>query len=291
MSMVGTRANGLQQRRGAAGSGRSQLKRSEASVARCPGHPAELHTLARLIEHNIVPRLVEGHSANTGSASQLKAEVEPFTQAILAAGASASRETFASLIAQGHTLDALFEHLLVPAAVHLGSMWDSDALDFLEVTRGMDHIHQILLEHASSFCTDGKTSGPQRRILLVTLPEERHRLGLCLVRANFWREGWDVCCSELEFAADLEALVRATHYDAVGISAGRVGDAATLARNLKRVRKASRNRDLIIIAGGRAFQRDEGLVAAVGVDATAPSGREAVVMLRRLLDSRRAAPA
>jgi hypothetical protein len=114
-------------------------------------------------------------------------------------------------------------------------------------------------------------------------------LGLCLVRADFWREGWDVCCGELQFMNDLDKMVKSTHYDAVGISAGRVGDAPMLARSLTRVRKSSLNPDLVIITGGYAFQRDPQLSSTIGADIAAATGREAAAKLRQRLQNRAAA--
>jgi hypothetical protein len=267
---------------------------AESVAAPGPAGKLALHiknrpALAQLIETNIIPRLISEHGEHECAISpdhRLDLEVEGFTEATLAEQASVAMDYFADLVHRGFLLDTLFERLVVPAALRLGEMWERDARDFLDVSRGMDHIQQIILAHSSVFCTDGKVAGDPRRILLVTLPQERHRLGLCLVRAQFWREGWDVCCGELQFINDLESLVRATRFDAIGLSAGRVGDAQMLAHSLARVRKASLNRGLLIIAGGLAFERDDGLRTAIGVDAVASSARDGVVTLRRILDQR-----
>jgi len=278
------------QRRAAAGRKAKRATSSElpAELECAPASPPakEARTLAHLIETNIIPRLVEEHGPSRFEAMTLEAEVLEFTDAILDYEAAPSMSFFTGMLERGVPLDTLFQYLLVPAALRMGEMWEKDARDFVEVTRGMDHIHQIILAHSAAFCTDGRVSDAQRSILLVALPQERHRLGLCLVRADFWREGWDVCCNELQYFGDLEALVSDTHYDAVGISAGRVGDAPMLARSLAKARKASRNRNLLIIGGGIAFQHSATLASEIGIDATASSGREAATLLRRMLDAK-----
>lgn len=286
MASNGIRAHDLQQRGSLVGSGKSQSEKSAEPDCMPVRKPAgKSRTLAQLIETDIIPRLVDGHGAAQVEASALSGEVLAFTDAILEDDSAASLASFANLLERGVPLDTLFQYLLVPAAIRLGEMWEKDARDFIDVARGMDHIHQIILAHSAAFCTDGRVSDRQRRILLVALPQERHRLGLCLVRADFWREGWDVCCNELQFLGELSSLVEDTHYDALGISAGRVGDMPTLARNLARARKASRNKSLLIIGGGLAFQRDPTLAASIGCNATAGSGREAAALLRRLLNA------
>lgn len=285
MANNGSPAHDLQQRESLVG--RSSSQNQDVSEPTCTPvkKPAgKSRTLAKLIETEIIPRLVDSHAAAQAEASALSGEVLAFTDAILEDDSAASLASFANMLERGVPLDTLFQHLLVPAALRLGEMWEKDARDFLDVARGMDHIHQIILAHSAAFCTDGRVSDRQRRILLVALPQERHRLGLCLVRADFWREGWDVCCNELQFLGELEMLVGDTYYDAIGISAGRVGDVPTLARNLDRARKASRNKSLLVVGGGLAFQRDPGLATAISCNVTASSGREAVALLRRLLN-------
>jgi hypothetical protein len=128
----------------------------------------------------------------------------------------------------------------------------------------------------------------ERHILLVTLPEEHHRLGLCILRSHFWREGWTVDCRELKSLWELQKLAADRPYDALCVSAARVPDAAALAREIKTVRRRSCRNDLVIMAGGHAFHSDPRLSMAVGVDATAISARECVAMLRRFFDRKAA---
>jgi hypothetical protein len=290
MAVNGVRTRDLQQWGGLVGSSKSSTQRGTVPSCTPVTKPAaKSRTLAHLIETDIIPRLVDGHGAAQTEASALSSEVLAFTDTILEDDSASALASFANLLERGIPLDTLFQYLLVPAAIRLGEMWEKDARDFIDVARGMDHIHQIIIAHSAAFCTDGRVSDRQRRILLVALPQERHRLGLCLVRADFWREGWDVCCNELQFLGELAGLVEDTHYDALGLSAGHVGDVPTLARNLARARKTSRNKSLLIIGGGLAFKRDPTLAPAIGCNATADSGREAAALLRRLLNAEPAA--
>ncbi len=150
---------------------------AEFVVASGPAGKLALHiknrpALAQLIETNIIPRLITEHGEHECAISPDHAvdlEVEGFTDATLAEQASVAMDYFADLVHRGFLLDTLFERLVVPAALRLGEMWERDARDFLDVSRGMDHIQQIILAHSSVFCTDGKVGGDPRRILLVTL--------------------------------------------------------------------------------------------------------------------------
>jgi methanogenic corrinoid protein MtbC1 len=242
--------------------------------------------LSRVIENTVVPRLVAQHARPTDLS--LEAEVATFTDALMAGDASSARDHFDALSRRGHPLDLLFENLLAPAAARLGLMWDRDAIDFLDVAHAVNHIQQIILDAARTFCTDSTTGMSERNVLLVTLPEEHHRLGLCVLRSHFWREGWTVDCRELNSARELQTLVSERPYDALCVSAARVPDAAALAHEFKIVRRASCRSGLVIMAGGHAFNADPSLPVTVGVDATATSARECIAVLRRFFDRKAA---
>ncbi len=244
--------------------------------------------LSKVIENTVVPRLVAQHAPSIDLI--LEAEVATFTDALLANDKSSARDQFESLSRRGHPLDLLFESLLAPAAMRLGHMWDRDAIDFLDVAQAMNHIQQIILDEARTFCTDSATGVSERNILLVTLPEEHHRLGLCILRSHFWREGWTVDCRELNSSWELhelnsswelQKLVSDRPYDALCVSAARILEAAALAHDFKTVRRVSCRSNIVIMAGGHAFNADPRLSMTVGVDATATSARECIAVLRR----------
>lgn len=255
--------------------------------------------LARLIETNIIPRLLGKHDGDMAagpSDGQLtdgeRARcVEEFTETTLAPNSDLSAAYFDNLLRLGFTCSALFTGILVPSARRLGELWDRDLRDFTEVARGMDHIQQIVLAHCSMFTHELDVAHVQRRILLMPLPSEGHRFGLLLIRAQFWRAGWEVSCDVPGEIDELVKLVKQTRFDVVGISAGAVPDARSLARDIARVRKASRNKDLVVLVGGQAFMRDPDLVVAIGADATASDGREAVERVNILLQNRLQRPA
>jgi hypothetical protein len=242
--------------------------------------------LSRVIENTVVPRLVSRHAPRNDLS--VEAEVATFTDALLANDISSVRDHFEALSRRGHPLDLLFESLLAPAAIRLGLMWDRDAIDFLDVAHAMNHIQQIILDEARTFCTDVTTGMGERHILLVNLPEEHHRLGLCILRSHFWREGWTVDCRELNSLRELQKLVTDRPYDALCVSAARIPDAAALAHELKTVRRVSCRSHLVIMAGGHAFNADPRLSMTVGVDATATSARECITVLRRFFDRKTA---
>lgn len=277
MGVAGYHAYGLRQRGVAVRGGRPQPSTYQ-SQDRGPSQ----NTLASVIENTVVPRLVAQHAPR--AKLDLELEVAAFTKTVLDPDPALAHDHFSALLDQGYPIDLLFDNLLAPAAARLGLLWDRDEIDFLEATHAMHHIQQIILSQAAAFYAAGSTVGIERNVLLVTLPDELHRLGRCLLRTHLWREGWSVDCHELKTMSELQDLVRNRLYDALGISVTRLSDPTLLAHALHGVRKASCNKDLVIMAGGRAFNADTSLATAVGVDATAAGGRECVSVLRRFFD-------
>jgi hypothetical protein len=67
------------------------------------------------------------------------------------------------------------------------------------------------------------------------------------------------------------------------MSASREGQVDKIASNIQSVRRASRNKDLFVLVGGRLFVERPELVSAVGADATAASGGEALLIANQTL--------
>jgi methanogenic corrinoid protein MtbC1 len=266
--------------------GSSQTPRTGASSRKA---------LAGIIENDIIPRLLRTHEdgtlADLPSSGLTGAErverIEEFTEVVLQPDIRPAMEYFDMLRLQGASIEILFNELLAPTARRLGELWERDIRDFTEVTRGVDHIQQIVMAYCSAFCNEVPCPQSSRRILLMTLPGERHNLGVCIIRAHFWREGWDVWCDTPQSLKDLAKLVKSQWFDVLGFSATRVSEPDKLGLDIKNIRKASINEDLTIIVGGHAFFDNHKLVASVGADGTAVDGRQAVKYMSERLRERR----
>jgi len=181
---------------------------------------------------------------------------------------------------QGFTMEALFQDLLAPTARRLGVLWDEDINDFLDVTRGMGRLQQIVRTFSEAFDEEASKPASGKRVLLMPVPGEQHTFGLSLLREHFLREGCRVWCGPVESAKDMAVLVKRQWFDIVGLSASALETPGELSALIAKIRKVSTNRNVRIFVGGRAFDIQPGLVEAVGADATARDGREAVLLLK-----------
>lgn len=79
--------------------------------------------------------------------------------------------------------------------------------------------------------------------------------------------------------------VRAEWYDVIGFSVSCDSRLDHLKREIRRVRQASKNRKVAILAGGRAFNEHPGLLERIGADASAANAELAPECARQVLAS------
>jgi MerR family transcriptional regulator, light-induced transcriptional regulator len=154
------------------------------------------------------------------------------------------------------------------------------------VTVGLWRLQQVLRGLSPAFREEAHAKPSGRRVLLVPAPGEQHVLGLIIVGDYFRRAGWDVWGEPPASSDDLPGLVRSEWFDAVGLSVGCEVRVEILATEVGAIRKASLNRDLVVMVGGPLFIKYPELVAAVGADGSARDGRQAVQQAESLLVDR-----
>ena len=173
---------------------------------------------------------------------------------------------------------------MVPAARHLGDMWKEDLCDFTDVTLGLCRLHQVLTQLGAGARAQARPAEHDRRALLAPAPGEQHTFGVLMVAEFFRRAGWDVAHVCGPFDGDVLEAVRSESFDVVGFSLSCESRLDTLAATIRSVRRASRNRAIGVLVGGRVFQEHPEQVTCVGADVTALDGRQAPRQARDLLD-------
>jgi methanogenic corrinoid protein MtbC1 len=118
------------------------------------------------------------------------------------------------------------------------------------------------------------------------VPGEQHTLGLFMVAEFFLRDGWSVSAGPPLTESDLLHTVQDNWFDVIGLSVGFTDRLGALRRQVARVKRASRNPDLLILVGGTAFGEDPGLAGRLGADSWAADGRQAPGIARAMLQWR-----
>jgi MerR family transcriptional regulator, light-induced transcriptional regulator len=172
---------------------------------------------------------------------------------------------FEEMLARDASLESIFLDLLAPAARHLGSLWESDAADFANVTLAMSRLQRIMRRLSERFC-DEAAQGNGESVLLTIIPGEQHSFGLSMVAEFFRRAGWNLCTGPFSSHQELTSLVHDHWFDVVGFSVSSDRRLDELKRDIHDIRRVSRNQHVGIILGGPMLIAQPDLVALMGAD-------------------------
>lgn len=265
--------------------GRCEFDSSGAGSA--PGAPQPDQRMARLIstiEGEIVPRLVLSRRVTrppqAARSSDLRSpdqsDVAELVRLLLHHDVAVASAYIETVRQRGATLERVCLDLLAPAARELGTLWEQDECDFMQVTVGLCRLHQLLRELSPEFASEDDARTGDRRILLATCPGDQHTFGIALVAQFLRRAGWDVWHEFLATSQEILEVSRQHWFSVVGLSVAVETRLDDLADTIKAIRAGSRNRSVGILVGGPILIHRPELAAIVGADATALDGPQAV---------------
>ncbi len=241
--------------------------------------------MARLIEGEIIPRLLLAHRIDPAAVTASFGAAEPLAFAHL----TLRLEVFALLaeieahLARGVPVEAIYLGLLAPTARVLGDFWDNDVCDFVDVTMGMWRLQQIIHELAGRGVA-AAMARPDRRALFTVPPGDQHSFGLVMIEDFFRRAGWRTWSAADAPLTELCAMVGRQWFELIGVTVSAVEQMAGLPAVLSGMRAASQNQTVGIMVGGRIFTEHPEWAADVGADGTAPDAANALSVAERLVD-------
>ncbi len=239
--------------------------------------------LTQTVEDRVIPQLLAQRRALAPEAPPIHPDqVEKLAQIVLHQDGDVAVAYVASLHAEGVPAESIYLGLLAPAALILGRMWEDDTCDFTEVSIGLWKLQAAMREMRDAFLMPAVApTGP--RVMLVPLPGEQHTFGLSMVYDFFVRAGWDAWTGPVETSRELLDMVAGQHVDVLGFSLACDERLMAARAEIAAVRRASRNRAIVIMAGGPGFVANPALAQHVGADGTALDGLQAVTEAQRLL--------
>lgn len=264
------------------------LDAEERAASRRPSAKSWRCALDQVIETQIIPRLLSAHGAKRPTtavprARRLAIDIDGFARLLLSADSDAARALVMGLRDEGATSEAISLQILAPAARRLGTMWDQDDCDFVDVTVGLGRL-QLLLRELRPHPEEANRGGsPSPSVLLSLAPGEVHGFGLEIVANLFDEAGWRVLRGKADRVShDLAA----EHFDVLGYSISSIGNVEPLRNAVALARQASRNRGVLVIAGGALFTASADWSKTMGVDGAAEDAVKAVQLAKHLLERR-----
>ena len=240
--------------------------------------------IRKTIESEIVPRLMLTHTRLGRERSREPRrlgmdDVAEFARIVVAHDTSTARSFLEAIQVEGVEVEGILFELFAPAARLLGDLWAADRCSFADVTVGLSHIERLTQEMCSS--TEHLDARPGLgRVVLAPAPGEQHTLGLHLVAFLLQRDGWDVTHLPVATEFELVQLVQTQEVDMLGVSVSSSERVTRISPFIKKVRKTSKNRCVLVMVGGACFDDPNDPVRA-GADATASDARSVVEFMRR----------
>ncbi|MFM2042022.1 MAG: hypothetical protein RLY86_598 [Pseudomonadota bacterium] len=242
--------------------------------------------LADMVATAIVPRLIVLHreviaGPDTGD-SPAESDIRELARLVLSPDLAAAAAYVTLMRQKGLSMDALFVGLLEPAARYLGTLWENDACDFVDVTLGLGRLQKLL---AVFNCTHTLPALDQRRrVLLAAMPDDPHSFGLKMVEKFLTASAWTV---EVSTGAPLETLVEtveARWFAVIGLTLGSDRHLEALCAAIPVLRARSCNPAVKIMVGGGLITAHPDLARTLGADGMAADAPTAVLVAQRLFD-------
>lgn len=254
------------------------------AAARSTGEQ-RLATLVRTIEGEIVPRMIVGRRTAVRSSTSLRSAAAPrrsldhedvaeLTRLLIDHEAAVAAAYVETIHHEGASMKSICLGLLAPAARELGWMWEQDRADFVQVTVGLCRLHEVLRGMSRSLRIEHTAPERGSSVLLVPAPGEQHTFGLMMVAEFFRRAGWEVATEYPARMDQLLSLVSQERYTLVGLTVAGEDRLDGLSGRIAQIRRASRNKGVGVLVGGRLFVDDPELALRVGADATARDAGE-----------------
>ncbi len=252
-----------------------------------PCEPPE--ELAEIFDSEILPRLVVAHSSSAalaanetrrpGDATLNRGLREAFIRIVLSRTPELLGSFIRPLIQRGISGDEIYAKLLAPAAKMLIDLWGEDVVSYMEVTIGLGRLQQLVHGLENLTCYNGENDPECRSAIFTPAPGEQQTFGFYIIEEMFRWAGWRTWVETRATLADIDAAVRCQWFDMLCLSVTRDFENQKLSGTIRELRRVSRNENLFVIVNGQPFAEHPHLVGAVGADAAASSGGEALTIM------------
>ncbi|MCU0967562.1 MAG: cobalamin-dependent protein [Rubrivivax sp.] len=276
-----------------AGSAAGGVGSLDGGFATDPTPHERIARIVRTIEADIIPRLMRLHRVVPPEARSAppraepdEADVQEFVRLVLHGSDHAVDDMVRRLRERGATVESIYVDLLTPCARELGRMWSDDECLFSDVTVAVGRLQCVMRDMSPLFAREREVVPDGRRVLLVPAPGEQHTFGLTMVAEFMRRDGWEVLGGYGDPGFDALALLRREWVDVIGISCSCDSRLPEVRRQVESLRRASRNRGVGVMVGGRLFADSPDRAREIGADAAAGDGRVVAEVAERLLGTR-----
>lgn len=255
-------------------------------------HPAD-SLLLKVIEGEIIPRLLMAHrepaaappERASGAQEKLAAigDLDSFARLVLTSEPGEIVDKVQVLLDGGVKLERIYVDLLAPVARLLGVYWNEDRCSFAEVTLGLSRLHHVVHELGRRSPDGVAATATSRRAFFAPSPGDQHTFGLAMLEELFRLAGWQTSSDHGATAGAVIKKLTGELMDIVGFSVSCEESLAPLTTLITNTRKTSRNREIVVMVGGRYLTDHPDVAANIGADSVVCGGDDAVKLAEKLV--------
>jgi MerR family transcriptional regulator, light-induced transcriptional regulator len=204
--------------------------------------------------------------------------VKSFVGALLASDHAAAAAVLLGARARLRTRVAVVSDLFQPALERIGELWYEGKIGVADEHRATAIVEELLFGLAATPSRHPVSIGAT--CLLAAVGEEQHEIGLRALQLALEDDGWS--CDLLGATMPMPEVVRIARRSRPRIamlSASYLPDVSEIGRTIDELHQVP----CLVMAGGAAFDRVDGLWRRIHADAYAPDARIAIRMARRLI--------
>lgn len=251
------------------------------------GIPSECQSsILSIIESEIIPRLLKAEQVDTSQPNRAPAsrempspqEIETFVNLCISHDQHVAQAFVNRMLAEGLNTEHIFLELITPAARYLGDQWESDGMDFSQVTHGLVRLHAIAHEIGFAYQDGPLIQGDVKRAMIASAPGSEHILGPTIVAEFFRKEGWQVVVEISPSANELVQAVSNEWFDTVGLSVSIEQQLTDLAMLVAKIKRFSRNPRVAVLLGGPIFTIRDLQATDFGAGGICTNAKEAVAL-------------
>ncbi|MCX8007651.1 MAG: cobalamin-dependent protein [Coriobacteriia bacterium] len=209
----------------------------------------------------------------------LAALATQYLELLLAGDRAEAMRVLTDAVVDGVPVRDIYDRVLRMVQHEVGRLWQSGRLSV-----AMEHyvtgVSQVLMARLYPVVAEGGGRGP--RFVGACVGGEQHELGIRMVCDLLELEGWDAVFLGADTPVDAVVAALFEHSPAVlGLSATLGFNVSEVARFIAAVREHSP--EVLVVVGGRPFDRIPGLWKTVGADGYAASASEAAKTIGSLV--------
>lgn len=282
----------------ASGSSTSALAAEEHSASCRELHQdAIVGQIADQLETEVIPRLLLAHRISKESRTapdassrillESSVRARQLSTVALKMGPPGVITFIDELLAGGEMLDRILVDVVAGAARDMGQRWETDELNFVDVTIGVANLQHALRHYSAGGRRELNGGGSARkpRACFIAPDNEQHTFGMLIVEEAFRASGWEVWSSSENSFESLRDAVKDIPFDVAGFTLANETHVNQLAVEIDTLRTSSCSASLAILVGGSIFLKNPDLWKLTGADAMAADAIDAVRLAEKLSQS------